>query len=149
MSLFKRIDEDIIKALKSGDKHTTTTLRGLKSDIKYFKINNSIDELTDEDVVKVMTTAAKQRRDSIEKFNAGGRDDLVANESTELELIKQYLPAELTPEELDKLVMESLEETGASTPAEMGKVMKVIIPKVKGRADGKAVKDAVMKHLKS
>ena len=149
MSLLKRIDEDLIKALKSGAKDTTTTLRGLKSDIKYFKINNILEELSDDDVVQVLSTAAKQRKDSIEKFAAGGREDLVAKETIELELIKTYLPQELTPAELDKIVTEAIAETGASSPADMGSMMKAVMPKVKGRADGKQVKDAVMRHLKS
>lgn len=149
MSLLERIDQDLIKALKSGEKDATTTLRGLKSDIKYYKINNSLKDLTDDDVTQVLASAAKQRRDSIEKFKQGGRDDLVAKETAELELIAQYLPAELTPEELAAVVGEVVAEVGASSPADMGKVMKAVMPKVKGRADGKQVKDAVMARLKS
>ncbi len=148
MSLLDRLEKDLIKALKSGEKKTTTTLRGLKSDIKYFKINNILEEITDEHVILVMTSAAKQRRDSIEKFKQGNREDLVANEQAELEIIKQYLPAELSDEELTAIVAEVVAETGAASPAEMGKVMKAAMPKVKGRADGNRVKDTVLKCLK-
>jgi len=147
MSLLKQIDADLIKALKSGDKHLALTLRGLKSDIKYFQINNILSELTDDDIIKVLTCAAKQRRDSIEQFTQGGRDDLVAKESRELEIIKDYLPEELSPEEIDRLIRESIAEAGAAGPADMGKVMKAVMPKVKGRADGKAVKDSVTRIL--
>ncbi|MEZ5359519.1 MAG: GatB/YqeY domain-containing protein [Candidatus Zixiibacteriota bacterium] len=148
MSLLDRIDQDLIKALKSGEKDATVTLRGLKSDIKYFKINNTLKEVTDDDIIKVMAQAAKQRRDSIEKFEQGGREDLVAKEKAELEIIARYLPAGLKPEELAAIVDEVVAEVGASSPADMGKVMKAVMPKVQGRADGKAVKDAVMARLK-
>lgn len=147
MSLLDQIDQDLIKALKSGEKDATTTLRGLKSDIKYHKINNSLDKITDEDVIQVLSSAAKQRRDSIEKFEAGNRDDLVAKEKAELELISAYLPAELTPDELAAIVAETISEVGASSPADMGNVMKAVMPKVKGRADGKQVKNAVLARL--
>lgn len=148
MSLLKRIDEDLIKALKSGDRDAATTLRGLKSDIKYFQIDNGVKEPTDEDITAVLATAAKQRRDSIEKFTAGNRDDLVAKETAELDLIAVYLPAQFTPEELDAIVGEVVAEADASSPSDMGAVMKLIMPRVKGRADGKAVKETVMRHLR-
>lgn len=147
MSLQKRIDEDLIKALKSGEKENVTTLRGLKSDIKYYRIDNQIEELKDDDIIKVLSSAAKQRRDSIEKFKQGGREDLVAKETSELELITNYLPKQLTPEEIEKLVADAIEETGAAGMADMGKVMKTVMPKTKGLADGNAIKEVASRLL--
>ncbi|MFH1701707.1 MAG: GatB/YqeY domain-containing protein [Candidatus Zixiibacteriota bacterium] len=147
MSLQKRIDEDVIKALKSGEKDTVTTLRGLNSDIKYYRINNQIEELKDDDIIKVLSSAAKQRRDSIEKFQQGGRDDLVQKETAELALITAYLPEQLSPEEIERLVVEVIGETGAAGMSDMGKVMKAVMPRTKGQADGKVIKEIVSRLL--
>jgi len=149
MSLIETIDKDLIKALKGGEKDTATTLRGLKSDMKYYQIDKKIDKLTDDDVIAVLSAAAKRRRDSIEQYRNGKREDLVAKETAELGIISAYLPAQMTDEEIEVIVRETLTETGASTMAEMGNVMKAIMPKVKGRADGKAVKNIVNRLLSS
>ena len=147
MSLLERINDDLVKALKGGDKVAALTLRGLKSDFKYYQIDKKRESLTDQDIIAVMTTAAKKRRDSIEQFQAGGRADLVAKETRELDIILQYLPPPLTAEELEVAVREAIAETGAAGPGDMGKVMKVVIPKLQGKADGKVIKDAVMRLL--
>ncbi|MCP4568738.1 MAG: GatB/YqeY domain-containing protein [FCB group bacterium] len=147
MSLIEKIDKDLIKALKGGDKLAATTLRGLKSDIKYYQIDNILDKLTDEDVLGVLAFAAKKRRDSIEQFKAGGRDDLVDQESRELEIIQQYLPQLMPPTEIEPLVKQAIAETGAESPADIGKIMKVLMPQVKGKADGKVVKEIVIRLL--
>ena len=147
MSLLERIDKDLIKALKGGDKIVVLILRGLKSDIKYFQINNTLDKLTDEDVTAVLSSAAKRRRDSIEQFKKGNRADLVEKESRELEIIQTYLPQPMTAEEIEALAAEAIAETEASGPSDMGRIMKALMPKVKGLAHGKAVKDVVMRLL--
>lgn len=147
MSLLERINDDLVKALKGGDKVAALTLRGLKSDFKYYQIDKKRESLTDQDIIAVMTTAAKKRRDSIEQFQAGGRADLAAKETQELDIILQYLPPPLTAEELEAAVKEAIAETGAAGPGDMGKVMKVVIPKLQGKADGKVIKDAVMRLL--
>jgi len=149
MSLMKQIDQDLIKALKSRDQEAATTLRGLKSDIKYHQINNRIAELTDEDVLSVLGTAANRRKDSIEQFTTGGRDDLVAKETKELEIIKAYLPEQMSEEAVEALVKEAIAETGAAGMSDLGKVMKVLMPKVKGKADGKLVNQLVKRNLAS
>ena len=149
MSLIEQIDQDLIKALKNRDQDMVTTLRGLKSDLKYHQINNKLEKLSDEDVVNVFSSAAKKRRDSIDQFKTGGRDDLVAKESKELELIKKYLPEQLGPEEVEGLAKEAIAEAGAAIPGDIGKVMKILMPKVKGKADGKIVKETVTRLLSS
>jgi uncharacterized protein YqeY len=138
MSLLKRIDEDLIAALKAGDKFKATVLRGLKSDIKYKKIDKGA-ELTEEDILVVLTGAAKKHRDSIEQFAAGNRADLVEKETAELEIISGYLPRQLSEEELRRMIAEAIKETGADSPAKIGLALKTLMPKIKGRADGKLV----------
>jgi len=136
MPLIKKIDEDLIKALKAGEKEKATVLRGLKSDFKYKQIEIG-KELTDEDCLGVLSTVAKKIKDSIEQFEKGGREDLVAKETRELEIIQGYLPQQLGEEELKQMIQEAIKESGAAGPQQMGMVMKIIMPKIKGRADGK------------
>jgi len=149
MSLLQRIDEDIIKALKGGDRDTANTLRGLKSDAKYYQIEKRLEKLSDEDMLGVLSSAAKRRRDSIEQFAAGNREDLVKKETQELEIIKTYLPEQMPVEKLEEIIKETMSSIGASSPADMGNLMKAVIPQVKGKIDGKIVKDTVMRLLTS
>jgi len=138
MSLLKKIEEDTIKALKAGEKEKLTVLRGLKSDIKYKQINKG-EELTDDEVIAVLNGAVKKRKDSIEMFQKGGRDDLVKKESFDLEIIQKYLPEQLSQDELIMIIKKAIEETGADSPQKIGLVMKKVMPEVKGRADGKTI----------
>jgi uncharacterized protein YqeY len=138
MSLAKKIDDDIIIALKAGEKLKLTVLRGLKSDIKY-KVIEKGDDLKEDEIVTVLSSAAKKRRDSIEQFKAGNRADLVDKETSELEIINGYLPEQLSEEKLRELIAESIESTGADSPAKLGLVMKETMAKVRGKADGKLV----------
>ena len=138
MSLLDNIDKDLAQALKGGDRKKVTVLRGLKSDLKYKRIDKG-DELTDADAIDVLSSAAKQRRDSIEQYRAGNRDDLADQEQYELELIQGYLPEQLDEEKLRQIVANVIAEVGAESPADLGKVMKAVMPKVKGQADGKQV----------
>ena len=131
MSLLEQIDTDIIQALKGGDKDRLTVLRGLKSDFKYKQISVG-EELTDEKAVEVLSSAAKRRRDSIEQFRRGGRDDLVRQEEFELDVITAYLPKQLTEDELRQMARSAIEEVGAESTRQIGLVMKVLMPKVKG-----------------
>ena len=146
MSLLKKIDEDLIKALKAGEKEKATVLRGLKSDFKYKKIDIGR-ELSDEDCIEVMSTVAKKIRESIEQFEKGGRGDLVEKEESELEIVQAYLPQQLDEQELRQIIQDAIKESGAQTPQQMGLVMKVIIPKIKGRADGKLASKLVIELL--
>ena len=146
MSLLETLNSDLIVALKKGDKVRVEVIRGLKSDIKYKEIDKR-EPLTEEDVLGVLVAAAKRRRDSIEQFQKGGRDDLVKKESGELEIITSYLPQQLSDEELQGIVGATLLEIGAKTPADLGKAMKEIMPKVKGRADGNRVRQMIAQKL--
>ncbi|MBN2226050.1 MAG: GatB/YqeY domain-containing protein [candidate division Zixibacteria bacterium] len=146
MSLLKRIDKDLITALKSGDKLKVMVLRGLKSDSKYYQIDKG-EELTDEDVVAVLGSAAKRRRDSIEQFRIGNRNDLVEKESSELAIIEEYLPEQMSEDKLRELISAAIAATGADSPAKIGLVMKHLMPDIKGKADGKLVNQLVRDML--
>jgi len=146
MGLLTRIDKDLIMALKGGDRFKVTVLRGLKSDIKYYQIDKG-EDVTDEDIVVVLSGAAKKRRDSIEQFRAGNRSDLVDKESAELHIIEEYLPEQLSEEKLRDLITAAIAETGADSPAKLGLVMKHLMPDIKGKADGKLVNRLVRELL--
>lgn len=146
MGLRGKIAEDVIKAMKEGDKLKTNALRMALSAIKYIEIEKKR-ELIDEETVGVLSTLNKQRRESIEQFKKGNRPDLVEKEEKELAILTTYLPEQISEDELLKIVKESAAECGAVGPNDMGKLMKVLMPKVKGRADGKVVQDMVKKAL--
>jgi len=146
MELSKQIAKDMVAVMKSGDKLALSVLRMLKSDFKYKEIELKR-ELTDDDCLAVVTAAAKKRRDAIEGFEKGGRGDLVAKEKAELEIISKYLPAQIADEELTRIITEAIAETEATTPADIGLVMKSVMPRVKGRADGRKVNELVLKIL--
>jgi len=146
MSLLKRIDEDLVKALKNREQDKVTLFRGLKSDIKYKKIEKN-EELAEEEILAVLSAAAKRRRDSIEQFKAGNRQDLVDKETFELNIITGYLPEQLSEDKLRDLIGEAIKKTGADSPAKMGLVMKEVMPATKGKADGKLVNRLVNEML--
>jgi len=138
MSLLANIDKDIAEALKAREKEKVTVLRGLKSDIKYRQIDKK-DMLTDEEVTEVVSSYAKKCQDSIDAFKKGNREDLIEKTEFELEVIAKYLPEQLSEEKLREIIIAAIEETGVDSPQKMGLVMKVVMPKIKGKADGKLV----------
>jgi len=146
MGLRERIDTDIKTALKSGAKEKLSTLRMLSAALKYKQIDKRR-ELTEEEVSETVRTLIKQRRDSIEQFGKGGRQDLVDKETAEVAVLEAYLPQQFSREELDAMVRDSVAQTGAQGAKDMGKVMKVLIPMVGGRADGKLVSELVKQAL--
>lgn len=146
MTLFERLDREIVEALKAGQKDRLTALRGLKSDIKYYLINNHA-EPTDEVVQMVLTGCAKKRRESIEEYRKGGREELAVKEESELAIIQTYLPEPLGEERLREIIKQAIAESGADSPAKMGLVMKVLMPRVKGLADGRLVQKLVSEML--
>lgn len=140
------INRDMIAAMKSGDKERLSTLRMLLSAVKYKEVDAK-HQLNDEEVVSVLSTLVKQRQDSIDQFRKGGREDLVEKETREAEVLKGYLPPQLSEGEVRDIVRKAAEETGAAGPRDMGKLMKSIMPQVKGKADGKLVNDIVKEVL--
>ena len=146
MSLIDQIEQHMKEALRAGQKERLSVLRGLKSDFKYKQIELG-QPLTDADMIGVLTTNAKKRRESIEQFRAGGREELAQKEELELKLISSYLPEQLTEERLRQIISETIAETGADSPQKMGLVMKALMPKIKGQADGKLVNRLVTEML--
>jgi len=148
MSLLQTLDGDLKAAMKASDKLKVSVLRMLKSELKYRQIDKGQD-LSDEEVLSVVTTLAKQRRESIEQFSKGGREDLASQERQELLVLNSYLPKQLSAEEIEKLVLEAIKESAAQGEAEIGKVMRVLMPRIKGVADGKEVNNRVRDLLRA
>ena len=147
MTLNDQVGADIAAAMKARDTSRLSALRMLKAAV----MNKSVEkgrDLDDGEVLQVVASLVKQRRDSIEQFSKAGRTDLVEKETGELAVLQAYLPPSATPEEIDAAVAEAIRETGATSPKDMGKVMKAVMPKLAGKnADGKAVNEAVRRTL--
>ena len=146
MQLKQRLYEDLKKAMKTKDEIRTRTLRLIISSIKTLEVEK-MTEATDDDVFRVLSKECRERVEAIEAYKKGGREDLVNEEQRELEIIKSYMPKQLSEEELKEIVKNVVEETGSSSIKDLGRVMKVLIPRVKGRADGKTVNNIVRQIL--
>ena len=135
--------------MRAKDANKLGVLRMLKSALKYAAIEKSgpDGELDDAEATQVIRKQVKQRQDSIESFEKGGRAELAEKEKGEVEILNQYLPAAMNPDELARLVRETITEVGATSKAQMGAVMKALGPKVAGRADGKTLSQEVQKQL--
>ena len=146
MGLREKIDIDTKEALKSGAKDKLSTLRMLNAALK----NKQIDKrrpLTEEEVFETVRSLIKQRKDSIEQFAKGGRQDLVDKETAEVAVLEVYLPQQMSREELEVMVRDAVAQSGAQGARDMGKVMKALIPMVGGRADGKLISELVKNAL--
>jgi uncharacterized protein YqeY len=148
MTLPERIDADLKDAMRAKDAGKLAVLRGLKSALKYAAIEKADASLDDAAATQVIRKQVKQRQDSIESFEKGGRPELAAKEKEELEILNSYLPKGLNAEELSALVRETIAETGATSKAQMGAVMKALQAKVAGRADGRALSAEVQRQLR-
>ena len=149
MTLQQRVDSDLKEAMRAKDGTKLGVLRMLKSALKYAAIAKSgaESELSDAEAIQVIRKQAKQRQDSIESFEKGGRTELADKEKEELALLNTYLPQAMSSEELEKVVRETIAELGATSKAQMGAVMKALQAKVGGRADGKTLSSEVQKQL--
>jgi uncharacterized protein YqeY len=149
MSLKDKLTEDMKQAMKDKEagKLRLSVIRMVRANIKYVEIDKKR-ELSEEEVLDVLAKEVKMRRDSMEEFKKGNRPDLVENLEQEIAILMQYLPQQLSEQELRVLVDEAVKESQASSAKDMGKVMAVLMPKVKGRADGKLVNTIVREFLK-
>lgn len=148
MSLKSTIESEVKQAMLNKDKDRLRALRAIKSQILLAETEKGGGgELSEEIELKLLTKAAKQRRDSIQVFEEQGRDDLAATEKSELEVIESFLPSQLTEEEVEVEVKKVIEEVGASGPQDMGKVMGVATKKLAGQADGKIISMLAKKFL--
>ena len=149
MNLSERVDEDLKEAMRARNASKLGVLRMLKSALTYAAIEKSGAEgkLTDAETAQVIRKQVKQRQDSIESFEKGGRAELAAKEKEELSILNTYLPQAMSADELAKVVRETIAEVGATSKAQMGAVMKALQTKVAGRADGKMLSGEVQKQL--
>jgi uncharacterized protein len=148
MSLCARLDEDLRAAMKKSEALKVSALRMAKAAIKNCSIEKGR-ELSDEEVLSVFSSLGKQRRESIEQFSKAGREDLAEKERQEFAVLQSYMPPQLSTEDIEGLIAQAVSESSASSEADMGKVMKVLMPKIKGVADGKWVNTRVKEVLSS
>jgi uncharacterized protein YqeY len=148
VGLKQKLENDLKEALRSKDERRKTTLRLALAAIQNAEISKG-EELDESELIGVISKEAKLHRESAEKFAEGARDDLVAQEEEDLSILKEYLPAQLSQEETEARVREAIEEVGASSLSQMGDVMRVLMPQLKGQADGQVVSDTVKRILGS
>ena len=146
MSLLETLNADMKQAMKDKNKEALSVIRMVKSTVMNEQISLGHD-LTPEEELTVLSREVKQRQDSLAEFEKGGREDLAAGIRSELTILAKYLPAQLTEEEIVAAAAAAIEQTGATGPKDMGKVMGVVTPQVKGKADGKVVADLVKATL--
>jgi uncharacterized protein len=146
MSLHERLRQDMQKAAKERDSLALSALRMALSEIKYREIETH-EPLPDESVIKMLASMVKRRRESIEMFTKGNRPDLVEKEGAEIRVLEVYLPQGISEAEVESIVRETVSAEGAKGAADMGRVMKALMPKIAGRADGKLVNEIVRRVL--
>ena len=147
MSLKDELKTSLVSAAKAKDQVLLDTIRAVQSAIRYKEIEKK-SEFSDAEIIAVISTLCKQRRESIDQFQKGGRADLVAKETRELEILQKYLPAQLSEEEVKQTIQKIIADTGAKGPADMGRVIKEAMKQFAGKADGKAVSELVKSLLK-
>ncbi|AKL95797.1 hypothetical protein CACET_c23510 [Clostridium aceticum] len=146
MSLKERLTNDLKEAMKNKDQLRKNVVTLIRSEIKQVEVDKRV-ELEEQDVIEIISRQLKQRKDAVEEFEKGGRQDLVEQTQGEISVLLQYLPQQLSEEEVTKIVKETISEIGANSVKEMGKVMAAVLPKVKGKADGKTVNQIVKQQL--
>ncbi|MCU7494968.1 MAG: GatB/YqeY domain-containing protein [Ignavibacteria bacterium] len=147
MSLKDKINEDLKSAMKSGDKLRLETIRSIRALILEFEKSGTGKTLNEEEELKMLSSAVKKRRDSVEQYRAAKRDDLADKEEAEMKIIMEYMPKQLTEEEVTGIVKKLATEAGASSKADFPKLMPLAMKELKGKADGKLVKSIVEKIL--
>ena len=145
-TLTEKIRADLTESMKAKDSARTSTLRMLQSALKYEQIEKG-HELSDDEAIAIIHRAVKQRQDSIEQYTSGNRPELAEKERSELEMLKKYLPEQLSEEESEAIVRDAIAATGAESKKDSGKVMKEVMAKHKGRIDGKKVQEIVGRLL--
>ena len=146
MDINIKLNEEMVTAAKSKDKIRLSAIRMLKTALHNKEIN-LMRPLNESEVLQVLSSMIKQRKDSIEQFAKGGRTDLVEKEEAELKVVQEFMPAQMSEGEVDSLIKKAIEEAGAVSVKEMGKVMKILMPKLTGTADGKMVGEKVKAFL--
>lgn len=146
MSIKEKLMQDLKAAMKSHDKVRKDTITMVRAAIKQIEVDKRVD-LSDEEVIDIISKQYKERVSSIEEFKRGGRDDLVAQTEEEIKILLEYLPKQLSDEELEDIIKEAIEKLSITTKGQIGELMKEVMPKVKGKADGKKVNSIASKYL--
>lgn len=146
MDIRERVSGEMIKAAKDKDKETLSTLRMIKSALHNKEIDLK-DQFGEKEILQVLSSMVKQRKDSVEQFRDGGRLELAEKEEKEIEVIQGFMPEQMPEEEIKAQIESAIEEAGATSIRDMGKVMKLLMPRLMGKADGKAVGEAVKARL--
>jgi hypothetical protein len=147
VSLLDRLNDDMKQAMKNKEKEKLSVLRMLKAALQNEAIKLGKSPLSEDEELTVLSRELKQRKDSLREFENAGRSDLVEKVKTEIDIVQSYMPKPLTEDELRELIEQTIKEVGASSKADMGKVMSAIMPKVKGKADGSLVNKLVQQQL--
>jgi hypothetical protein len=146
MSLKEKLQEDLKFSMKNKDVVRKSVVTLIRASIKQFEVDNRV-ELDDEGVIDIISKQMKQRKDALEEFKKASREDLVKETEAEIEVLKEYLPQQLSEEELNEIVKNTISQVGATSMKDMGKIMSVIKPLTKGRADGKLINELVKANL--
>lgn len=146
MSIKEKLMQDLKAAMKSHDKVRKDTITMVRAAIKQIEVDKRVD-LSDEEVIDIISKQYKERVSSIEEFKRGGRDDLVAQTEEEIKILLEYLPKQLSDEELEDIIKEAIEKLSITEKRQIGELMKEVMPKVKGKADGKKVNSIASKYL--
>jgi uncharacterized protein len=147
LSLLEKLNQDMKQAMKNKDKETLSVIRMVKSTLQNELIKQGTDSLSEEEDLSVLSRELKQRNDSLQEFQKANRDDLVKKLEAEIAILQKYMPKQLSDNELLQLIKETIEQVGASSKADFGKVMGALMPKVKGKADGSVVNRLVKQEL--
>lgn len=147
MSLLDRLNDDMKQAMKNKEKEKLSVIRMLKASLQNEAIKFGKQQLSEDEELTVLSREVKQRKDSLQEFQNAGRDDLVEKLQAELTYVEIYMPKQLSEEEVSAIVQQTVAEVGATSKADMGKVMGAIMPKLKGKADGALVNKLVLQHL--
>lgn len=147
MSLKEKLLEDMKTAMRDKDTIKKNTVQMVRSAVLQVEKDNKV-ALDDDGVIEIVAKEVKKRKDTLPEFEKSGRQDLIDNLKAEIEVLMQYLPQQLTEEELEQIVKDAVQQTGANSIRDMGKIMQAVMPQIKGRADGKAVNQIVNRLLK-
>jgi hypothetical protein len=148
MDINKKLNEEMVTAAKAKDKIRLSAIRLLKTAVHNKEIE-LMRPLQEAEIMQLLSAMVKQRKDSIEQFAKGGRMDLVEKEEAELKVVQEFLPAQMSDEEVEALIKKAIAEAGAVSAKDVGKVMKILMPQITGRADGKAAGEKVKALLSS
>lgn len=146
MSLKEKLQEDLKSSMKNKDTIRKSVVTLIRAAIKQHEVDNRV-ELADDTIIDIISKQLKQRKDSLAEFEKANRDDLVEETKSEIQVLEGYLPQQLSEEELEKIVIETIAEVGATSMKDMGKIMATIKPKTAGRADGRKINELVKKNL--